>query len=359
MAVYAVILCGGRGERFWPKSRRARPKQFIELFGRPSLTRDTSERVRRLCPKERQLFVAPEEFASVVRRQVSPAPGNLLLEPLGRNTAPAIGLAAAHLAQRAPGSTMVVLPADHLIVNRAEFLRCLRRAVQLAANGLLVTFGIVPARIDTGYGYIKLGQPISGGSESEPAAFAVDGFREKPDLVTAGRYVDSGEYLWNSGMFVWRTDAILEAMARHATELHDGLLNYARSIGTKSERKSRRRFYDRVESISIDYAVMERAENVAVVRATFDWDDVGSWLAVARHVPPDSSGNVAVGRFWGMDSSNCIIDTDSGLVATLGVTDLVIVRAGDAVLVAHRARLDDLKRLVAQLAASPVFASYL
>ncbi len=357
MSFYAVILCGGRGERFWPKSRRALPKQFIELFGRGSLTRDTSERVKRLIPLERQLFVTPADFGPIVRRQLRVGARNLVFEPVGRNTAPAIGLAAAYLARRDPRSTMAVLPADHLIENRAEFGRCLKLAYEVAQQGMLVTFGVPPQRPDTGYGYIKLGQKLAGSGSL--AAHVVEGFREKPDLLTAQGYIADGNYAWNSGMFVWRTDAILGALERYQPELHAGLARFSRAIGTKSESAALKRFYAGVKAISIDYAVMERAENVAAVRATFDWDDVGSWLALERHIKPDAMDNHCDGAFVGKDAAGCIVDSDAGIVAALGVKDLVIVRAGDAVLVADRNRLDGIKEMLALIAADRKLARYL
>lgn len=344
MKVYAVILCGGRGERFWPKSRRAEPKQFIGLFGSRSLLQETSERVKELCPKPRQVFVAPEEFKDQVQKQVSPARGCLLLEPDGRNTAPAIGMAAAWLAARSADATMVVLPADHLVGKQKELLAALRFATELAAEHLLVTFGIPPARPDTGYGYIQAGEKIR--SVGGQTAHRVLGFREKPDAETARRYVSAGSSLWNSGMFVWRVDAIMDAFRRFLPEFSTALARYARAVGTKQERAALRQAYRKAPSISIDHAVMEKAENIAVIRAGFEWDDLGSWLALARHSDVDQSGNVVQGQGFFLNTHDCLVSSDTGLVAALGVKDLVIVRSGDAVLVAHRDELDALKLML-------------
>ena len=356
MSLHAVILCGGRGERFWPKSRRALPKQFIALFSRDSLTQETSARIRPLCPLARQLFVAPTEFGAVLRRQLGRA-ARLAFEPMGRNTAPAIGLAAAYLKRLGPDATMVVLPADHLIEDRPGFLNAVRMGAQLAQGGLLVTFGIRPDRPDTGYGYIQLGKKTAG--RARLTAHRVQAFKEKPSPARARAYLAAGNYVWNSGMFIWRVDAILAAFQRFMPEFHGALEEFAETIGTRREKPALARLYRGAPSISIDYAVMEKADNVACVRGVFDWDDVGSWLALARHVKPDLAGNLANGLLVSKDSSNCVVDSDSGVVAALGVSNLVIVRAGDAVLVADRKHLGQMKQLLAEIAGRPVGQRYL
>ncbi len=351
MSLYAVILCGGRGERFWPKSRRVLPKQFIALFSRGSLTQETSARIGPLCPPERQLFVAPAEFGSVLRKQLGAA-ARLAFEPVGRNTAPAIGLAAAYLHRQDPDATMVVLPADHLIEDRSGFLKAVRMGAQLAQQGLLVTFGIRPDRPDTGYGYIQLGKQIAG--KAGLTAHRVQAFKEKPSPARARAYLAAGNFVWNSGMFIWRVDAILAAFRKLMPGFHAALESFGTTIGTRREKPALARLYREAPAISIDYAVMEKADNVVCMRGAFDWDDVGSWLALVRHTKPDSAGNVANGLLVSKDSSNCVVDSDSGIVAALGVKDLVIVRAGDAVLVADRKHLGQMKQLLAEIAGHPV-----
>jgi mannose-1-phosphate guanylyltransferase len=351
MSLHAVVLCGGRGERFWPKSRRALPKQFITLFGRQSLTQETSARVLPLCPLKRQLFVAPAEFGPVLRRQLGKS-AHLAFEPIGRNTAPAIGLAAEYLKREDPDATMLVLPADHLIEDGAAFLKAVQMGAQLAQDGLLVTFGIRPERPDPGYGYVQLGSRIAG--KGRLTAHRVDAFKEKPSPARARAYVAAGNYVWNSGMFIWRVGAILEAFRKFMPEFYAELETFGRAIGTRREKPALARLYRTAPSISIDYAVMEKADNVTCVRGTFDWDDVGSWLALVRHAKPDPAGNVAHGLFVARDSTNCVVDSDAGIVATLGVKDLVIVRAGDAVLVADRKHLGRMKQLLAEIAGHAV-----
>jgi len=348
--LYVVVLCGGRGERFWPKSRRALPKQFITLFGRRSLTQETSRRVLPICPAERQLFVAPAEFEPVLRSQLG-ASARLVFEPMGRNTAPAIGLAAQYLRHEDPDASMLVLPADHLIEDRAAFLRAVQMGMELVRKGSLVTFGIRPERPDTGYGYVQLGSRILG--KGRLTAHRVMGFREKPGPAMARSYLATGKYVWNSGMFIWRVDAILAAFREFMPGFYAELERFRGAIGTPRERKALARLYRGVPSISIDYAVMEKAGNVACVRGSFDWDDVGSWLALGRHNKPDRAGNVANGLLVARGSSGCVVDSDHGIVAALGVKDLVIVRAGDAVVVAQKKSLGDIKQLLADIAALP------
>jgi mannose-1-phosphate guanylyltransferase len=348
VSLYAVILCGGRGERFWPKSRRRLPKQFIKMVGDRSLTQETSARIGPLCPLKRQLFVAPREFGPLLRRQLRLRDDNLALEPCGRNTAPAIGLAAAYLSRRDPDATMVVLPADHLIERRAAFIQAVRLAEKLAGRGLLVTFGITPDRPDTGYGYIQSGDRIC--RTGRMSAHRVLGFREKPDAATARKHLAAGNYVWNSGMFVWRASAILDAFGRYLPDFRVALDDFSAAIGTRRERHALDDLYRRAPSISIDYAVMERAENIAAVIGRFDWDDVGSWLALERHIKPDRGGNITRGQCIAKDASGCIVDTDTGAVALLGVADLVVVRSGDAVLVADRQALGGIRELLAKVA---------
>lgn len=351
MKLYAVILCGGRGERFWPRSRRALPKQFISLFGGQTMLQATSARLAGICPRERQVFVAPAGLEPAVRRQVHPRKHGLLLEPAGRNTAPAIGLAAAYLSALEPDSMMLVLPSDHVVTDRGEFRRCVRLAVGVAQRGLLVTFGVPPSRPDTGYGYVHIGRVVA--NRAGLTAHEVLGFREKPDIRKARLYLADGDHLWNSGMFVWPVRTILRAFERFMPEFREALECYAEAVKAGRGERAVKRLYEEAPSISIDYAVMEKADNIAAVRASFGWDDVGSWLALARHSRPDENGNATQGLFFGRDTKDCIVQTDTGVVAVLGVRDLVIVRSGDALLVAHRDRVGEVKEILKQMAEEP------
>lgn len=347
MSVYAVILCGGKGERFWPKGRTRLPKQFMVLFGNRSMVQATSERVKNFCPLERQFFVTGERFASLLKKELRVKKRNLLLEPYGKNTAPAIGFAATVISCFDEDGVMVVLPADHLIAQRGAFLNAVALAVKAARSGYLVTFGVAPSRPDTGYGYIHFGKKLMDGKGG--SVHQVIAFKEKPDEETARNYLSRGEFLWNSGMFVWQVSVILEAFQRFLPDFYQELMRFKKSWARGEKARAVKRLYHTAPPISIDYAIMEKADNAAVVKAGFDWDDVGSWQALERHFPRDENGNVAVGLWFHLDSRNCIVYTDEGVVAGLGISDLVVVRAGDAVLVAHRGVLDGLKQLLGQI----------
>ncbi len=347
MNLYAVILCGGKGERFWPKSRVDLPKQFVRLFGDEPLVKITSNRIKKLCPLNRQFFVTGERFASLIEETVRVSRKNLLLEPAGKNTAPAIGFAAAVISCLDPDGVMVVLPADHLITPEAEFLRSVRVGTEAARKGYLVTFGVIPLRPDTGYGYIHFGEEVM--QQHGLGVYRVLAFREKPDKRTAVRYLKSGDFLWNSGMFIWRVDVILAAFRRYLPDFYSHLLRFQQSWGTGKERSALRQLYRNAPSISIDYAIMEKAKNVAVIKAGFKWDDVGSWLALERHFPVDDSGNVKVGLSFNKGTQESLIYADDGVIVTLGVRGLVVVRSGDAVLVADKGALGEIKDVLTQM----------
>jgi mannose-1-phosphate guanylyltransferase len=351
MKTYAVILAGGKGERFWPQSRRNNPKQFLRLFGRQSLIQLTSRRIAPVCPLARQRFVIDRKLGRLLAGQLPLQPRNFVYEPYGRNTAPALALAAARVGKEEPDSTLVVLPADHLIEQEDEFRDSVRFAVRVAQSGHLVTFGIRPSRPDTSYGYVEAGKRLLDCHGHE--AFVVRRFREKPNPARARAFLKQGNFWWNSGMFVWRADAFLRVVQQLMPEFHDELMLFQRRIGTAGEAKALERLYARAPATSVDYAIMEKADNVAVVRAGFDWDDVGSWPALERHFPADTNRNVALGKLAALDSSGCMTLADTGVIALLGCQDLIVVRTPDAVLVCPKERAPDIKRLLGQIAADP------
>ncbi len=345
---YAVILAGGRGERFWPLSRRVKPKQLLPIVGGRTMLEETVSRISPLVRGERVVVVATRVIKHEIRHLLPGIPEkNLLFEPLARNTALAIGYAAVHLAREHPKARMVVLPADHYIREKEKFLDAVRVALETAQNKLLVTFGIVPDRAETQYGYIRMGKKIH--RESGVEVFAARAFTEKPNRKRAKSFLNSGEFLWNSGIFVWRVDIILEAIGEQMPRLHGDLMDYSASLGKAGEQAALNRLYKQSESISIDYGVMESALNVAVVKADFRWDDVGSWSALTRLHKEDDQGNVVVGDHLSEDTKETIVFSDEGLVATLGVSDLVIVRTGDVTLVAKKSRSSDIRKLVDRL----------
>jgi mannose-1-phosphate guanylyltransferase len=348
--LYAVILAGGRGERFWPWSRQGRPKQLLPIAGAKTLLEETVERVLPAIPRDRVLLVTGQDLAGVISRQW-PQLGDIriIAEPMGRNTAAAIGLAAAQLHQENPEAVMAVLSADHQIQPQEGFLASLSLAAECARKeNWLVTFGIPPSRAETGYGYIELGEKLH--QDTGGAIHRVKEFKEKPTRAVAQQFYLDGNHLWNSGMFVWKAKTILEAMARHMPDLYAGLEEMSGAKQGARREKVIAQVYERLPSVSIDYGVMEKADNVVVLRGEFLWDDVGTWSALKRIHKPDGDGNVVIGDALAVDSFECILASEGkGLIATLGVSDLVVARVGDCVLVAHVSRTQELRKLVEKL----------
>jgi mannose-1-phosphate guanylyltransferase len=342
--LWTVILAGGVGSRFWPVSTPARPKQLLPLASEQPLIRDTVDRILPLVPAERLRILTGGHLAAPLLSALPElGDGNLLLEPRAAGTAPVLAWAAAELERRDPDAIMVSLHADHVISPPDRFRSLIARAAELAvAHGRLFTIGAVPDRPETGYGYVRVGDALTG-TEAGPGdpGYRVARFVEKPDAATAAEYLASGDYLWNTGLFVWRASDLLDEMQRVSPELAE-LIPILREGGTED-------FFARAPTISVDNAVLERSERVGVVRATFDWDDVGAWDAVRRTRPADAEGNVVLGPGYAVESRNVTLYADDGPVVAFGVEDLVIVRTGGVTFVAHRDRTPDLKQLLAQL----------
>ena len=346
-----VILSGGSGTRLWPVSRRAHPKPFMKLVDGESLAEKTFRRALAVADGGSVLTVTSRDYFFYTRDLYDDLAGDehdhpFLLEPVGRNTAPAIALAAHFLADRlGPEALMLVLPADHLIREQERFEAAVREAAALAGRGYLVTFAIHPTHPETGYGYIRRGGSIDGSGGHEVAAFV-----EKPDLETAEAYVRSGEYGWNSGMFCFSAGAFLEALDGHAPGIAEAV-----RVCWEGMDRSRRPLeipldlFSACPADSIDYAVMEKADNCAVVGGDFGWSDIGSWKAISELYESDAAGNRIQGKAVLVESRDCFIQGDRRLVAAVGVNDLVIVDTGDAVLVADRERAQDVKEVVNQL----------
>ncbi len=348
----AVIMAGGKGERFWPKSRKGIPKQLLPITGRRTMIQETVARIKTLI-KEKDIFIATgASLSKEVRKQLPRIrPENIICEPRGRDTAACLGLAAVTIARKDPGAIMVVLAADHLIGKKERFLKIVSAAARLAQErNDLITIGIKPSRPDTGYGYIKAGREIKGlGGKERIKAYRVEKFLEKPDLRTAKRLVKSGKHLWNSGMFVWSCSAILEAIAEYMPELARGLKKIVKFLGTRREEQVKREVFSSLGKISIDYGVMEKADNVLIIKGDFPWDDVGSWNAVQRIHPLDRKRNVVLGLHKGIDSEGSLIISEKGMVGTIGVKDLVIISTEDATLVCPKSRIQEVKKLVREL----------
>ncbi|MBI3785933.1 MAG: mannose-1-phosphate guanylyltransferase [Deltaproteobacteria bacterium] len=350
-ARYVVVMAGGQGTRFWPRSRRRLPKQLLRVTGKHTLLQQTVRRLRPMFAWSRIIVVTNQSQAAEVRRQL-PHLGaqQILAEPEGRNTLPCIALAAAWIEARAPQATMVVVAADHVIRDAAAFQRDLHRACAVGeSQDALVTFGIRPTRPDTGYGYIETGRAIAG-----TQARWVKSFREKPAAALARRYLERGGYLWNSGMFVWRIAVLARALDEHVPAVRKSLSGVFDGI-MAARMGSLRRIYRGLPSVPIDVAVMEPAAGrnsgprVAVIEATFDWSDIGSWETIPDVLSTDANGNASAGALVAIDSGDSIIFSPERLVALLGVRDLIVVDSEDAILVCARGRAQQVRRVTEQL----------
>ena len=342
----ALIMAGGRGERFWPKSRKSTPKQFLSLTDTDrTMIQSTVDRILKLVSPENIYIATNAEYRSLVREQLPDIPEeNILCEPAARNTAPCIGWGAAAIRKRMGDAMMLVLPSDHLVMQPHLFRSVLRNAMEVAkGTDGLVTLGISPAAPDTGYGYIQYDPETPSGFTG---AFRVKRFVEKPDAETARKYLASGEYLWNSGMFIWKASAILKAMEEFLPAHYALLEEIAGAMGTPEETAVLNEKFLRMESISIDYGIMERAKNVYVLPASFGWDDVGSWLAVARMNEANDAGNVIHGDVVTVNSARCIVQGGERTIAMVGLEDMIIVDTKDALLVCAKDSAGDIKKVL-------------
>jgi mannose-1-phosphate guanylyltransferase len=350
--LHAMIMAGGGGTRFWPRSRQQRPKQFLAIGGERTLLQQALDRVESATlPAERCWVITAAAYLDETRRQIPDLPDDHLVgEPCGRDTAPCIGLGAALIFRQDPNAVMLVTPADHVIEPVREFQRAVSVAAQMAEEHptSIVTFGIPPTFPSTGYGYIHRGQQLA--QRQGISVFRVAGFREKPVANLAEQFFVSGEYFWNSGIFVWKAATVLEALKRHRPALYDAVSRIADTWPTGRRQEVLEHEYPKLEKISIDYAVMEHARDVLVVQAPYRWDDVGSWLALERLNPQDAQGNTVQGGHIGLKTNNCVIVGDADrLIATIGVSDLLIVQDDDCTLVAHRSDEGTVKQLVEEL----------
>lgn len=343
----ALIMAGGRGERFWPKSRKSLPKQFLSLTeDGKTMIQLTIERIRPLVRMEDIFISTNRVYRELVLEQLPEIlPENILCEPVGRNTAPCIGLAAVHMAKRYDDALMIVLPSDHLIKYNQMFLNVLKEGcgiAQKAAN--LVTIGITPDYPETGYGYIKF-RP----EESDGNAYAVERFVEKPDVETAKEYLETEEYLWNSGMYVWKVSTIMDNIRTALPDLYEGLVKIGETLGTEKQEMVLEKVFPEFESVSIDYGIMEKAQNIFILPGVFGWDDVGSWLAVDRIRKSNENGNVVSGNIITIHSKNNIIQGGKKLIAAVGLEGLIIVDTEDATLICEKGSAPDIKMVLENL----------
>jgi mannose-1-phosphate guanylyltransferase/mannose-6-phosphate isomerase len=344
-----LILSGGSGTRLWPVSREAYPKPFIKLPDGRSLLQKTLDRLLPLGNVPEVVTVTNREHFFATRDEYRGSglacDHFFVLEPCARNTAPAVAVGVLAIAARhGADATVLVLPADHLVPDAEAFATCAHQAEQLAEQGHLVTFGVPPVYPETGFGYIERGEAL------DPSGYRVQRFTEKPSLETAQEMIQAGRFYWNSGMFCFRADVFLQELARLAPEIYAGAVQCWDAIAAKDDHVHlSQEIFGRIPDISVDYAVMERSDRVAVVPATFAWSDVGSWKAVSELTPPDQSGNRNQGEAIFVDSRNCYVQSDSRMVAAVGVDGLMIVDTPDALLVASRDHVQDVKKVAQQL----------
>jgi mannose-1-phosphate guanylyltransferase len=344
--MFAVIMAGGKGARFWPRSREKMPKHLLDILGERTIIRETVDRIRPLVPPERILIVTGRSHAAELARRLPEIPAeNILIEPVGRNTAPCIGLAALHIQKRVPDAVMMVLPSDHRIGDNDAFRRVLAAAGKVASEGNpLVTIGIRPTGPETGYGYIEQGDLLPNCGDA--GTCGVSSIREKPPREQAQEFLRQGRFLWNSGMFVWKASTILKAIKRFLPELHEGLMQIREALETEREEEIVGKVYSTQKAVSIDYGVMEKAENVLVVPGDFGWSDLGSWDALWEISGKDENGNAVRGSFIGIDAGDSLVHSPGKLVALVGVRDLLVVETDDALLICRRGRSQDVRKVV-------------
>jgi len=342
MNLYAVIMAGGVGSRFWPKSREKQPKQLLKIFGESTMIQSTAARLNGLIKNE-NIFVITNQIQKVeIIKQLPFVPNeNIIAEPFGKNTAAAIGLASVIINHKDKEAITLVLPADHLINDVAKFHETINSASNfINENDGLITFGIVPTRPETGYGYIQIDDQIS-----DKNIFRVKTFAEKPNYTTAERFIESGDFFWNSGMFIWKTKTILQEINNLMPELDEGLNTIAKGVETKSFEKTLAHVYGQLKSISIDYGIMEKSKQVFLMKSNFDWSDVGSWEEVYLKSDKNDSGMVEQGEIFSVKSLNSYVSTKK-FTAVVGVQNLIVIETDDAILVCDRKKAQDVKLVV-------------
>lgn len=345
MSFYALIMAGGGGTRLWPLSRRSKPKQALTLVGERTMFEHAVDRIAPVCqPEEILVVTGADQVDSLVLQAPELPDENFVLEPMARGTAPAIGLGAFHLQQRDPHGVMVVLTADHFIRDVKQFQQALRIGARVAEEGHLVTLGIEPTFPSTGFGYIKQGEELN--DMEGFSIYRTERFTEKPSPETAFHMVESGDYSWNSGMFMWRVDRIMEELAKQMPDLYDQLAQIGAVMGTPAYKPTLERIWPQITPQTIDYGIMEGAEDVVVIPVDIGWSDVGNWTSMQEILPATEDDNVVVGEHLGIDTHNTIILGGERLIATIGLEDMIIVDTDDAVLVCPKEREQEVRSIV-------------
>jgi mannose-1-phosphate guanylyltransferase len=358
---YVVIMAGGRGERFWPVSRESTPKQLLTLIGDRSFLQQAVDRVLPLVPPKNIFVITNEVQAPEVRKQLPKLPkANVIAEPMGRDTCAAVTLGAALVGARSTTGVMAMLPADHIIPEEKKFQQVLADSFDLAGRGqVIVTIGIKPTEPATGYGYIHVGAalpPPSGVKGYKTTFFKAERFVEKPYYEKAKEYIESGQYRWNAGMFIWSFITVTQGLEKHQPEMAQACQRWFKLANQPAKlNRALAKDYPALKKISIDYALLEHAQNVVVADGSFEWDDVGSWTALGRHLKSDASGNAAIGEFIHVDAArNIVYDArvkNPTPIAIVGLRDSIVVQTDDATLVAHKSQAQKVKELVQKLAA--------
>jgi len=358
---FVVIMAGGRGERFWPQSRKKTPKHLLPIVGEESMLVQTIARLKGFIPLENIFIITNREQRESVLEQCPNVPADqIIAEPVGRDTAAAVGLAKIMVKRKSPQATFAMLPSDHVIHDAKGFCSVLKTAFEVAeSEDVLATIGILPNIPETGYGYIQKGAVLR--NVAGHAIYKVVKFVEKPNLETAQKYLASGEYYWNAGMFIWTVSAIEKAFRKHAPELDAGLAEIEQALASGQDTDAvLEQFFPHLKKISIDYAIIEKADNIVTLESVFDWDDVGAWTAVANHYPHDAADNVMIGAGLCCDSQrNLILNTKGHVTTLLGVEDLIVVQTHDATLICHKSRAQDVKKLMNEVAQKPEWAHLL
>lgn len=349
MTITAVIMAGGKGERFWPKSRTNLPKQFLNISGNKSMIQQTIARLEKLIDISQIFIVTNELYAELMHVQLPTLPlENIIIEPIGRNTAPCVGLASLIIEEKFPNSTMVVLPSDHIIENEEGFIKILQTAVEVSQDdSSMVTLGIKPTYPETGYGYIESTNEMEMINDLE--VYKVNKFVEKPDLNTAQGYLATESFFWNSGIFIWKTSVIRKYIQELMPDMHDILETMKKAFETSNRNDVIRAEFPKMPDQSIDYGIMEKVDNIYVIPCIFGWDDVGSWTALDRINERDENGNVIKGNILNLDTKRCIIESNGKLIATLGIEDLIIVDTEDVTLICTKEKAQEVKLLLKEL----------
>lgn len=343
MKICAVIMAGGIGSRFWPRSKKKCPKQLLKIFGNHTMIQDTVKRLNGLVENENIYVVTNKQQKAGILTQLSHLPlNNIIEEPFGRNTAACIGLASILIQKKDPDTVILVLPADHIINNEKEFHNTLLNAANFANDSKgLVTIGIPPTKPETGYGYIQIDE-----KEVSNRVYKVLTFAEKPNFATAVRFIESGDFYWNSGMFIWRADVILEEIKIYMPELHEGLTKIQDSIGSKNFQETLNNVYGLLKKISIDYGIMEKSKKVHLIKGNFEWSDVGSWEAVYELSPKDEDGNAKVGQVYTEHAQGSYIYSPDKFTAVIGADNLIVINDKDSLLICHRENAQDVKMII-------------